>query len=77
MSQYEKILSSASCFFQGIEKAEYMGWMFVIRSVFPNMDDTDARPTVITNHDDRVFSIFSGKWVNCVDSARSVSAMIR
>lgn len=77
VSRYREFVKDAERFFRGIEKAEYVGSRFVIRTVFPNMDDTDGRPSVISEHDGRVYTVFSGKWVDCVRSAQLVAEMIR
>ena len=52
-----------------VHNSKYMGSMFTVRTVLPNKDDTDERPTLVTRHDDQVVSIFSGKLGTAVDAA--------
>ena len=73
ITNFIKIRESASRYFHDFHEAKRLGSMFVIRCVFPGLESTDSRPTVITSHDQRVYSILSGKWVNCVYAARELA----
>ena len=53
-----------------LRKAEYVGSLFTIRTVLPNMDATDARPTTVSELADGTIRIFSGKVSNCVEAAK-------
>ena len=75
-SNYDKFIKSTIEFFPEIKDAEYIGSMFTIRAVPPRVDDTDARPTLVTIINEKVISIFSGKITTCVDAARQVEEMI-
>ena len=46
--------------------------MFTIRAVLPNRDHDDARPSIITMHNDKCYSLFSGKIVTAVDKANDL-----
>ena len=46
--------------------------MFTVRAVFPDTDDTDARPTVISNIDEKIVNVFSGKIDTCVVVANEI-----
>jgi len=50
--------------------------MMVIRTVLPMKDDTDERPSYITKHSDKLYSVFSGKISTCVDIANQLCKMI-
>lgn len=50
----------------------HYGSYFTIRAVKPNADDTDERPTIVTEISDQVVEIFSGKIGCCVDAAEQV-----
>lgn len=76
MTAFPSFVSSASEFFEGIEQAEHVGSMFTIRSVPAYKDATDERPTLVRRHDDRLFSIFSGKIGTCVAAARVLRVML-
>ena len=45
--------------------------MFTIRTVLPNKDATDERPTVV-RFDDNIIYLFSGKVGNCVEAAKEI-----
>lgn len=68
----DRFIQSAKQFFPDIEQAEHIGSMYTIRTVLPNTDDTDERPTIVRKLDDKQFVIFSGKIVNCVDAANKL-----
>lgn len=76
VTAFPKFISSASEFFDGIEEAVHVGSMFTIRSVPAYKDATDERPTLVRRHDDRLFSIFSGKIGTCVGAARALKSML-
>ena len=46
--------------------------MFTFRTVLPNKDEDDARPTLVEKTDDKTFSIFSGKIGTCVSAADEI-----
>lgn len=54
-----------------------IGSMYTIRTVLPNRDHDDARPSYITKHSDKLYSIFSGKIGTCVDIANELVQLIR
>ena len=59
-------------FFKDIEKAEHIGSMFTFRTVLPNKDKDDARPTLVERIDEKMFNLFSGKIGTCVDASKEV-----
>jgi hypothetical protein len=60
-------------FVRGIGMPEYRGSLFSVRAVLPNVEATDARPTLVDVEDNgRVISILSGKIGNAVGAARRV-----
>jgi hypothetical protein len=69
ITNFNKYITSASEFFYGLEKSEHIGSMYTHRTVLPNKDSSDSRPTLVTRESERVFSIFSGKIGTCVDAA--------
>jgi hypothetical protein len=66
-----RFIESAKKFFPDIEKAKHVGSMFTIRTVLPNMDKTDGRPTLVRFEDDKIY-LFSGKVGNCVEAAQEI-----
>lgn len=52
-----------------------MGSMYTIRTVLPNKDKTDERPTIVTKQNND-FILFSGKIGNCIEAADEVIRLI-
>ena len=50
--------------------------MCTIRTVLPRRDHDDARPTIIKKHNQKVYSLFSGKIATCVDTATELTEYI-
>jgi len=71
----DRFIESAKKFFPDIEQAQHLGSMYTIRTVLPNKDNTDERPTIVTKQDDD-FILFSGKVGNCVDAANKIIRLI-
>lgn len=76
VTKFEDFRKSGSEFIPELAQAEHVGSMFVIRTVLPYMEETDARPTLVNYIDERTINIFSGKIVNCVEAAERVVHMI-
>jgi len=72
----DRFIDSASQYFHGIEAAEHFDSMFTIRTVLPETDDTDARPTVVKRASDRIITVLSGKIGTCVHAADQVVDLI-
>jgi len=70
------LLKSASEFIPDITKAKHIGSMFTIRTVLPNLEKTDARPTIVNKISKNVITIFSGKIGNCLEAANMVANII-
>jgi glycine/D-amino acid oxidase-like deaminating enzyme len=45
----------------GVEEAQHLGSSFVIRAVLARAEANDKRPSIITRHDEQVYSVLSGK----------------
>ena len=76
VTNFKKFIESAKHFFPKIAEAEHVGSLFTIRTVLPNLEKTDARPTLVQQIDDNVISVFSGKIGTCVRAAEEVSQII-
>lgn len=72
LTRFDRFISSAKPFFKNVESAEHIGSMFTIRTVLPMKDHDDARPSFIKKHDDKVYTVFSGKISTCVDCAKNL-----
>ena len=71
-----RFIESAKRFFPDIDKAEHVGSMFTIRTVLPNKDNTDERPTIV-NMNENNFILFSGKIGNCVEASDIIINLIK
>ena len=72
ITNIDKFINSAKKFFVDIDKLQHIGSMYTIRTVLPNKDKDDARPTLVEKPDDKTFTIFSGKIGTCVSSAEEI-----
>ena len=77
ITNIDKFIESAKKFFVDIERAEHIGSMFTFRTVLPNREKDDARPTLVEKIDDNMFSIFSGKIGTCIDAAEQIIEEIK
>ena len=59
-----------------MDKVEHIGSMFTFRTVLPNRDKDDARPTLVEQTSDNQFTLFSGKIGTCVDAAEQILEVI-
>lgn len=75
LSRFTEILEGFKQFFQ-VDNYTYCGSMYTVRTVLPNREHDDARPSNIIKHRDNLYSIFSGKIGTCVDIANKLVKMI-
>ena len=76
ITNFSKFIASASEFIPDIKKSKHVGSMFTIRTVLPNLEKTDARPTVVTKISNNIITVFSGKIVNSIEAAEKVEEII-
>jgi len=69
ITNIDKFIKSGMMFFENFDKLEHIGSMFTIRTVLANRDHDDARPTLVTKENEKIYTIFSGKIGTCVESA--------
>jgi len=67
ITNIDKFKESLKEFFLNVEPIEHIGSMFTVRTVLPNRDHDDARPSLVTKEDVKNYSIFSGKVSTAVD----------
>ncbi|MBI2596238.1 FAD-binding oxidoreductase [Candidatus Daviesbacteria bacterium] len=75
-TNFKKFIASTEEFISKIKYAKYFGSMFTYRTVLPNKDKTDERPTIINKIDHRIYTVFSGKIVSCVSTARDIAKIL-
>ena len=76
ITNFNSFVESGSNFIPDLNRAEYLGSMFTVRTVLPNLDNTDARPTIVRKLKNNIISIFSGKIGNCIQAADEVEKII-
>lgn len=77
LHQFFNFKNRAVCPQSGLnEKISYFGSMFTVRTVLPNRDHDDARPSIITKHSEKLYSVFSGKIGTSVQIANQLVKMI-
>jgi len=76
VTHIKQFIAAASAFLPQIEQAEHVGSMFTVRTVLPDKDATDERPTIVTKISDRLITIFSGKLGTCVEAANDTVKII-
>lgn len=68
LTNFPRFRDAAKEYLPGLD-IKTLGSMYTVRTVLPYRDSDDARPSHITRHSDRLYSIFSGKIGTCVDIA--------
>ena len=71
-TNFPKFVESTIDFIPEITKAKHVGSMFTYRAVPPRVEETDARPTIVKEINNKIVTIFSGKITTCVEAARNV-----
>jgi len=72
ITKIKKFIETGMEFFEDFDKLEHIGSMYTIRTVLSNRDYDDARPTFVTKETDKIYTIFSGKIVTCVQSVNQL-----
>ena len=71
-TNFPKFVESTIDFIPEITKAKHVGSMFTYRAVPPRVEETDARPTIVKEINNKIVTLFSGKITTCVETARKV-----
>ena len=75
-TKINKFLSTAEDFFVDLNDIKHVGSMYTFRTVLPDREHDDARPTLVEKNKN-IFNIFSGKIGTCVQAAKEVINEIR
>jgi len=75
ITKFDDFVQSGIEFMPNLKDAKHIGSYYTIRTVLADVEDTDARPTII-GQDGNVFKLFSGKLASSVPSSREVASMI-
>ena len=76
ISNFAKFREHGEKYIPGVTDANQIGSLFTIRTILPDVEDTDARPTLV-DRSGRIVTVFGGKLATSVDTAQSVVSAIR
>lgn len=76
VTNFASFIETGAVFLPFLKEAQHRGSLFTVRNVLPNLDATDARPTMVTAYGERVIRIFSGKIGNSVLAAREAVRLL-
>jgi len=71
---YSNIKNDFKNFFLNFEETKYFKSFFVVRATVKNKND--ERVTRIINNN-KIINVFSGKWVNCMTTAKKIVKMLK
>jgi hypothetical protein len=71
-TQVKEIVEDLARYAPGVEEAKHIGSAFTVRAVLAHQEDSDRRPSIVTWHDERTCSIFSGKLGTAVATATKI-----
>lgn len=71
LSNFDAFRKHGQQYIPGVADAVHVGSMFTIRTILPDVNDTDARPTLVRRAGD-VATVFGGKLATSVQTARQV-----
>jgi len=71
-TNFNLFISTGKEYIPALESAEYLGSMYTVRAVLPNMDSTDGRPTIVSKTSGKIVNVFSGKIDTCVMAAKQI-----
>lgn len=75
-TKFEEILASARRFVTPLDDVRHIGSLYAERVVLPDVDDTDARPTLVEWVAPHILTIFSGKVSVAVLAGRTAAREI-
>lgn len=70
------IIERSKIFFPILDKMKICDSWITTRIVLPRQEIDDARPTLILDHGDNIFSLFSGKLTTCVYAAKELLSRV-
>lgn len=75
ITNFSKFCLDGQRFFNNFNP-KHIGSMYTIRTVLPNREEDDARPSYVTRHNEKLYSIFSGKISTAVEIANQLIKML-
>ena len=76
ISNFKKFIKHSSSYLPFLNKAKYIGSMFIVRALKLNVEKTDERTGEIQQINKKFISVFSGKWNTCVYVANKLNKLL-
>jgi FAD dependent oxidoreductase len=70
------IMEKSTPYYPIIKNMKLIGSWITTRIVLPQQEIDDARPTLLMNNGNNIYSIFSGKLTTCVDAANQITDLV-
>lgn len=70
------IMEKSASWYPIINDMRLVGSWITTRIVLPQQEIDDARPTLLMNNGNNIYSIFSGKLTTCVDAANQITDLV-
>ena len=77
ITKIQKFIDAGMEYFEDFDKLEHIGSMFTVRTVLAHRDYDDARPTLVTKVNKKIYTIFSGKIGTCVEAANQLVEKVK
>ncbi len=77
LSRFKKIIKHGKLFFKFMDKAKYIGSYYLIRTIETNKEKTDERLNRIDFINNKIITLFSGKWNTSVSVGFELLRKIR
>lgn len=76
ISQFKNFISHGSQYLPILKEAKYYGSFYVVRALKTQKEKTDERLNEINYINNKIITIFSGKWNTCIGVAKKIESMI-
>ena len=74
-SNFKKFIKNSSKYLPILKDAKYFGSFYVVRSI--DKDKNDKRTTNISKINNKIYTIYSGKWINSVTTSNKIKSILR
>lgn len=75
-SNFKKIIYHGKNFFKFLDEAKFIGSFYLVRAIEINKEKTDERLNRIEHVNNKVITLFSGKWNTSITTARELLRII-
>ncbi len=75
-SNKDRILSESIKYYPILKNSKFLKSIFIVRIIKANAEGTDERPSEITSHGSGIYSIFGGKVITAMTTAKKLSNIL-